>query len=162
TDLVLRGGVTPPGARADDPRAQELKFEQKNSGQYEAEFKAEDAGSYFINAQAVRRVKVQKNGKETDTEEGVDSVRSGVTVPYARELADGERRGESLNGLRARPGGRPSGDAEGERERAAAAGEPFRPGLPRFKNLQPIWYWLVFLAGCLLFFDVAVRRIAIS
>src|SRR5262249_12381201 len=37
-----------------------------------------------------------------------------------------------------------------------------RPGLPRFKNLQPVWYWLVFLAGTLLFFDVAVRRIALS
>src|SRR5262249_29476419 len=61
TDLILRGGVTPPDARGDDPRKQELKFEQKNSGQYEAEFKAEDAGSYFINAQAVRRAKVQQN-----------------------------------------------------------------------------------------------------
>ena len=30
------------------------------------------------------------------------------------------------------------------------------------QSLQPIWYWLVLLAGVLLFFDVAVRRIAIE
>src|SRR5262249_46166165 len=150
------------GARADDPRAQELKFEQKNSGQYEAEFKAEDAGSYFINAQAVRRVKVQKNGKEVDAEGGVDSVRSGVTVPDSPEFADLEPNVELLNRLKDLTGGKSYADTEAELEQAAAAGDVFRPGLPRFKNLQPIWYWLVFLAGCLMFFDVAVRRIAIS
>jgi hypothetical protein len=34
--------------------------------------------------------------------------------------------------------------------------------LPQFRNLQPIWYWLVFFTGVGLFFDVAVRRIAVQ
>ena len=40
-----------------DQRKFELKFEQKNSGQYEAEFKADEAGSYFVAAQPTRIVK---------------------------------------------------------------------------------------------------------
>src|SRR5262249_51868938 len=35
-------------------------------------------------------------------------------------------------------------------------------GLPQFRNLQPVWYWLVFFAGILVFFDVAARRIAVQ
>ena len=37
-----------------------------------------------------------------------------------------------------------------------------REGLPPAKSLQPIWYWLLVLAGILLLFDVAVRRIAVN
>jgi hypothetical protein len=163
TDLTLRGGVTPPDARGDDPRRQELKFEQKGAGVYEARFKADEAGSYFINAQATRRVKVKgKDGKEQEVEEGVDSVRSGVTIPYSPEFADLETNMDLLDKLRGITGGKEFKDVEEDLERAARNGEPFRQGLPRFKNLQPVWYWLVFLAGAFLFFDVAVRRIAIS
>jgi hypothetical protein len=162
TDLTLRGGVTPPDARGDDPRRQELKFEQKGAGLYEAEFKAEEAGSYFINAQATRRGIVKKNGKDVPVEEGFDSVRSGVTIPYSPEFADLETNMELLDKLRTITGGKEFKDTDEDLERAARSGEPFRSGLPRFKNLQPVWYWLVFLAGTLLFFDVAVRRIAIS
>jgi hypothetical protein len=163
TDLTLRGGVTPPDAKGDDPRRLELKFEQKNSGTYEATFKADEAGSYFINAQATRRAKVKgKDGKEQEIEEGVDSVRSGVTIPYSPEFADLETNQELLDKLRTITGGKEVKDTEEDLERAARNGEPFRAGLPRFKNLQPVWYWLVFLAGLFLFFDVAVRRIALS
>jgi uncharacterized membrane protein len=163
TDLTLRGGVTPPESRADDPRRQELKFEQKNSGQYEATFKAEEAGSYFLNAQATRRVKtVNKDGKPVEIEEAVDGVRSGVTIPYSPEFADLETNRDLLTRLREITGGKEFADNDAELEAAARGGEAFRPGLPRFKNLQPVWYWLVFLCGTLLFFDVAVRRIALS
>jgi len=163
TDLVLRGGVTPPESKGDDPRRQELKFEQKNSGQYEATFSAEEAGSYFINAQATRRVKVMnKEGKEVEVEEGVDSVRSGVTIPYSPEFADLETNRELLAKLKDNTGGKEYADKDDALETAAHEGEVFRQGLPKFKNLQPVWYWLVFLTATLLFFDVAVRRIAIS
>src|SRR5262249_15456960 len=85
TDLSLQGGVTSPLSKADDARKLELKFEQKNSGLYEAEFKAEEAGSYFINAQAKRTVKTLVKGKEVSTVES-DSIRSGVTIPYSPEF----------------------------------------------------------------------------
>jgi uncharacterized membrane protein len=162
TDLTLRGGVTPPSARAGDAHKLELKFEQKNSGVYEAEFKAEDAGSYFLNAQAVRKVKRIKDGKEVEVEEGHDSIRSGVTIPYSPEFADLESNPALLEKLRALTGGRAFADDDAALDEAARSGQVFRPGLPRSRSLQPVWYWLVLLAGFVLFLDVAVRRIAVD
>jgi uncharacterized membrane protein len=172
TGLVLQGGVTSPSARADENRSLDLKFTEKNSGLYEAEFKAEEAGSYFINVVAKRTVTVTRNGKPTEEEE-VESVRSGVTVPYSPEFADLESNTAYLEKLRDITGGMSipetelakAADSENPAAREvnlALAQQVFRPGLPQFKNLQPVWYWLVFAAGVLLFFDVAVRRIAIA
>ena len=67
TDLTLQGGVTSPSpGGADDRKGKfgELKFEQKNSGVYEAEFKADEAGSYFVNAQARCTVKTKDEGRQ--------------------------------------------------------------------------------------------------
>jgi uncharacterized membrane protein len=165
TDLIIEGGITSPSAKADELGKVQPRFEQKRSGVYEAEFKAEEAGSYFINAMAKR---VQE-GKMVD----VDSVRAGVTIPYSPEFADNESNTTLLEKLRDMTGGKtiteeilakaasPS-DPSAEATRAELAGDVFRAGLPQFKNLQPVWFWLVFLTGVLLFFDVAVRRIAVQ
>jgi uncharacterized membrane protein len=163
--LAAQGGVTASPIRPEDRRDRELHFEQKNSGLYEAEFKAEEAGSYFINAMAKR--------KGSDGKEEVDSIRSGVTVPYSPEFADVESNTALLEKIREATGGQTI--AEENLAKAADVSDPqskdirrelaqtvFRPGLPQFKNLQPVWYWLVFLAGVLMFFDVAVRRIAVE
>src|SRR5207253_1513766 len=93
TDLNLQAGVTTPSTRADGVQPPAIKFEQKNSGLYEAEFKAEEAGSYFINVQARRP---GKDGKE----EIVDSARAGVTIPYSPEFADMESNTALLERLR--------------------------------------------------------------
>jgi len=182
TDLILRGRITPPSLKADDPRLTELKFVQKNSGIYEGEFKADESGSYFINAQAVRRVKTMKNGKEEDLEEGIDSIRSGVTIPYSPEFSEMESNAPLMKKLAETTGGReflekPRQKIEGQvypdyatvpdgtktLSEAASTGLVFRrEGLPPAKSLQPIWYWLLLTAGILLLFDVAVRRIAIN
>jgi uncharacterized membrane protein len=161
-NLNLRGGVSPPGGAVDDARKLELRFEQKNSGTYEAEFKAEEAGSYFINAQATRLAKVIKDGKEVEVQEGADSIRGGVTIPYSPEFSDLESNTALLERVRGLTGGKTFADDDQALAEAARAGEAFRPGLPHFKNLQPIWYWLVFLTAVGLFFDVAVRRIAVD
>src|SRR5262249_33014270 len=113
TDLRLRGAVTTPSGRIEEARKGGLKFEQKSSGRYEAEFKAEEAGSYFIAAQPVRYRKVQRklieNGKEVvkeeEHEEPFDSVRAGVTVPYSPEFADMESNAGLLEELRRMTGG---------------------------------------------------------
>src|SRR4029077_16001010 len=89
SDLTIVGGVPSPNSKPEDARKGELKFEQKNSGIYEAEFKADEAGSYFVNARAERKVKKLVNGKEVETKE-LDSVRAGVTIPYSPEFADME------------------------------------------------------------------------
>src|SRR5262249_58086745 len=44
----------------------------------------------------------------------------------------------------------------------ARSGEVFRPLPFSHRGIQPIWPWLVALAGVVLFFDVAVRRISID
>jgi hypothetical protein len=53
TDLRLTGKVSSP-INGEGPPV-ELKFEQRSGGNYEAEFKADQAGSYIINAQAKQR-----------------------------------------------------------------------------------------------------------
>jgi uncharacterized membrane protein len=55
TDLKLEGKVSSPGGLAEGKPPIELKFEQRAGGYYEAEFKAEEAGSYIVNAQAKQR-----------------------------------------------------------------------------------------------------------
>jgi uncharacterized membrane protein len=180
TELVLDGavsvaeqsGMTMTTPQHGDDAKRELHFVQKAPGQYEAEFKAADAGSYFINANAKRQVKSGKDGKEVMNTE-VESVRSGVTVPYSPEFADMESNATLLEKIRDATGGKnisedllaqaaDPNNPQADDMRHQLAGEVFRPGLPQFKNLQPIWYWLVFFAGVLLFFDVAVRRIALE
>jgi hypothetical protein len=154
TDLKLRGSVTPPSPKADSRNRWRLKFEQKNSGVYEAEFKADESGSYFINAASMR----DNKGKD----EVIDSVRSGVTIPYSPEFADMESNTALLDKLRDITGGVTIPDDSADLERAARTGEVFRAGLPFSRSMQPIWYWLVFASGLLLVLDIAVRRIAIE
>jgi uncharacterized membrane protein len=55
TDLKLEGKVSSPGGPQEGKAPIELKFEQRAGGYYEAEFKAEEAGSYIVNAQARQR-----------------------------------------------------------------------------------------------------------
>jgi hypothetical protein len=155
TDLTLRGGVTLPNARPGDKKELTLKLNQKASGIYEAEFKADDSGSYFLNIASV----VEKDGK---IDKVLDSVRGGVTVPYSPEFADMESNVALLDKLREITGGESIPDEANAMDRAALAGEVFRSGLPLTKSMQPIWFWLVLATAVLLFFDVGVRRIAIE
>jgi hypothetical protein len=162
TKLRLRAGVTAPG----DPeggKKQDLAFVQKNSGQYELEIKAEEAGSYFVTAQATRMVKkVGRDGKEHEIEEAVDGVRSGVTLPYSPEFSETESNTALLERIRELTEGRSYADDDAALAEAARTGAVFRSGPDRVKSKLPLWHWLLFAAGVLLFFDVAVRRIALD
>jgi uncharacterized membrane protein len=162
TKLHLRAGVTGPG-EPEGAKKQDLAFVQKNSGQYELEVKAEEAGSYFVTAQATRTVtKRGRDGKEHELEEAVDSVRSGVTLPYSPEFSETESNTALLERIRELTDGRRYDDDDAALDAAARAGEVFRRGPDRVKSLLPLWHWLLFVAGVLLFFDVAVRRIALD
>jgi uncharacterized membrane protein len=162
TNLNLKVGITPPDARASSTRKAEMRLRQTNSGIYEGEFKAEDAGSYFLNATATKLVPLMKDGKEVLVEEGFDSVRVGVTIPYSQEFATTETNTELLEALRRETGGERYEDDAEALARVARSGQVFRSGLEPAHGSQPIWYWLLFLAGMVLFFDVAVRRIALD
>jgi hypothetical protein len=162
--LKLRGGITAPKSKGEDSGQQrELRFVQTNSGQYEAEVKADEEGSYFLNAQAVRIRKVKgRDGQEHAIEEGVDSVRAGVTLPYSPEYAELSSNTPLLERLRERSGGRRYEEDETLLTATAKEGTVFRPAPERVKSLLPLWYWLVFLSAVLLLSDVAVRRLAVD
>src|SRR6516164_6899806 len=102
-----------------------------------------------------------ENGKEQVRQE-IDSVRSGVTIPYSPEFADMESNTPLLEKLRAATGGTTYPEDDDAVAEAARSGEVYRTGLPSSKSLQPVWYWLLLLTGILLFCDVAVRRIAVD
>jgi hypothetical protein len=163
TTLKLRGGLTPPSGKGGEPgKRHDLRFVQKNSGQYEAEVKAEEAGSYFLNAQATRTRKVKgRDGKVHVVEdEGTDSVRAGVTLPYSPEFADLESNTPLLERIAEMSSGRTYEDDAEALAEAAKAGEVFRPPVVRSRSSLPFHYWLLFLAAALLFLDVAARRLA--
>ena len=92
----------------------------------------------------------------------LDSVRGGVTVPYSPEFADLESNSGLLEKLREITGGISIADDASAMARAAASGEVFRAGLASSRSMQPIWFWLVLATAVVLFFDIAVRRIAIE
>jgi uncharacterized membrane protein len=155
--LKLRGGITAPKSKEDNPGTRrELRFVQTNSGQYEAEIKAEEEGSYFLNVQAVRI----KKEKGREIEEAMDSVRAGVTVPYSPEYAEMTSNTPLLERLRELSGGRRYEEDEDLLSATARIGSVFRSAPERVKSLLPLWYWLVFLSAVLLVSDVAVRRLA--
>ena len=162
TSLRLRGGLTPPaGKGADTGKKQELRFVQKNSGTYEAEIKAEEAGSYFLNAQATRVRKVKDaNGKEREIEEGTDSVRAGVTLPYSPEFVDLESNTTLLDNIADMTGGKIYD--EGSLTETAKEGTVFRSPEERSRFSLPFHYGLLLLAALLLLLDVAARRLAFS
>jgi hypothetical protein len=162
TNLRLEGAVTPPSQQTNGGKPIVLDFKQKNAGQYEAEFKAEEAGSYFLNAAAKQTVTEKRDGKDVQTERTVDGVRSGVTIPYSPEFADLESNVALLRKVAEMTGGNLyTEDASRLREIAEKA-TVYRPAPANARTLQPVWFWLVMLAGLILLLDVAVRRIAIE
>jgi len=169
TDLDLRGKVTTPSGKAEQQSKVDLDFKQTNAGVYEAEFKADETGSYFINVQSWGAVKgkdgkpmLGKDGKPL--QEAKDGVRTGITVPYSPEYSDLETNTALLEKLRAITDGQTYEDSAEALE--AAAGNTsegvFRKAPAFSNNLQPVWQWLLFLAGALLLFDVASRRITLE
>jgi uncharacterized membrane protein len=152
--------VTTPGQKGDTARR--LKFERKGPDSYEAEFPAEESGSYFLNGHLTRRVKSTKDGQDVWKQEILDSVRSGVTVPYALEFADMETNSPLLERLREITGGKTFADNDRVLADAARAGDVFRRGAVASPTLLPVWHWLLFLSALTLLGDVAVRRIAVE
>jgi uncharacterized membrane protein/Mg-chelatase subunit ChlD len=150
TNVDVRGGVTATAQRGEKPPV--LKFEQTNSGVYEAEIKAEEIGTYLINIQASWK---GKDGKGV-----TKGVRAAVAVPYSPEFADVGANTDLMDRIRRLTDGKPF--TEDSLYDVAKSGEVYRKMPLHYQSLQPLWYWLVLLAGLGLVLDVAVRRIAID
>jgi uncharacterized membrane protein len=92
----------------------------------------------------------------------VDSRRAGVSISYSPEFADLETNATLLRSLARITGGQVySEDAKSLKE-LSSSGDLYRPAPEVVRALLPLWYWLVFLAGVGLLFDVAVRRISVE
>ncbi len=154
TDVEIKAGITTPAFKVKDDRKFELKFDQKNAGVWEAEIPADEVGAYFINIQAKWK---NKEGKEM-----IDTIRSGVSIPYSPEFAEMDSNPGLLQKICHDTGGKEYSDDKGSLEAAAAAATVFRAVPDTYANLQALWPWLVFFAAICLLFDVAIRRIAIQ
>ncbi len=153
TDLKFKSAITSPSFKGSEGQRKELRFEQKNSGVYEAEFGADEVGSYFINVLA----EWEQDGKKMS-----DGIRAGVTIPYSPEFAEMESNPSLLEKLRQITGGKHYSEDAVSLTRTAAEGEVFRSLPQAHLSLQPLWHWLVALAAVCLLFDVATRRIALE
>lgn len=154
--LDLRGGVSLPRAPQPGEPAPTINFQRKGNGRYEAEFAAEEAGSYFVTIQGYR------SGAPGQPAQLFDSARTGVTVPYSQEFADLESNTPLMRRLAEATGGKFYTDDESLLSELARSGDVFRPTPRVIRAVRPFWYWLVFAAGLLLLADVAVRRVSIE
>jgi hypothetical protein len=165
--LDLRGAVTPPTPPAPGEKPPKVEFRSRGGGLYEAEFPAEEAGSYFVNVQALEpergpdgNVILEKDG--TPRMKTFDAARAGVTVPYSPEFADLESNTPLMRRLAETTGGRFHTETDEDLRKLLDTDDLFREAPATVRALLPFWYWLVFAAGLLLLFDVAVRRIAVE
>ncbi|HUT13677.1 MAG TPA: VWA domain-containing protein [Thermoguttaceae bacterium] len=138
-----------------------VEVQQTGPGRYEGTFPARDSGSYFVTIHT----------KSPDGQS--DTIRTGVTVPYSDEFRDRQADDVLLGRLAEMV---PKLDEEegeaGEVIRAEEDSPSIEPllaidtfrhaGLPKAISSQDVWFYLVFLAGCLLFFDVFFRRVQVS
>ena len=138
----------------------ELRFVQTNSGQYEARSSAEESGSYFVNAQAVRGEDQGQGRQGGRCRGGVDSVRRRDAAVFAGVLRAGDERAAAGEAAARSPAAQSyADDDDGAGEGGDEPATVFRPAGQVDQELQPVWQWLLFLAACCCSLDVAVRRI---
>jgi uncharacterized membrane protein len=163
--LNLRGAATPPNAPAQGEKAPQVEFKPKGGGLYEAEFAAEDAGSYFLNVQAMEperdaKGNVVMNANGTPRMKTFDAARAGVTVPYSPEFSDLESNTPLMERLAKLTDGQFV--LESDSSKMIQQANVFRDAPSTLKSLRPFWFWLVFAAAVLLLLDVGIRRISLE
>lgn len=130
-----------------------MKVQQTAPGRYEGTFPARDSGSYFL---------LVSPGA------GKAPIRTGVSVPYSDEFRAKPTNEPLLEQLAALtpqggdPGKLVPAPDDPDQIEPMLAVNSFRHDLPKATSSQDIWFHLVFLAGCLFFFDVFVRRVQVS
>jgi uncharacterized membrane protein len=158
TTVKFQSGVTALSLQQKEARKIDLNFEQKAAGIYEAEFQADEVGSFLLNIKGTwPEGGKDDKGKKSDA---VATVRANVTIPYSPEFGEMESRPELLHKLADMTGGKVY--EEDALEQAAKSGDLFQPVSSNPPTPRPLWWLLVFLTGVGMFFDVAVRRITIE
>lgn len=146
--LNLSGAVIGP-----DMQSHEVTVTQVAPGRYVGNFNAEQTGSYFL---------------LVNTGSGQAPIRAGLNVPYSAEFQSLDTNEALLNTLASmQPKGAQSGlvivddlrqgDLDGLLQH-----NTFRHDLPKARSSQEAWHYLLLIGGCLFFFDVLVRRVALN
>lgn len=148
--LDLKGGISLPRPAAPGEKLPAMTFKKRGAGRYEAEFTAEEAGSYFINIQGYQAGKL------------FDYARTGLTVPYSQEFADLETNTPLLRRLAEATGGTFHTEDPADLDALVRSGDLFRAAPKTSRAVRPFWFWLVFIAGILLLFDVGIRRVSLE
>ena len=146
--LELGGTVIGP-----DLETRPIALEQTAPGRYVGTFDAEKKGSYFVSLSS-----------------GDDEapLRLGLNVPFSaefRRLATNETLLRNMAQLEPEGGaaGRVIEDPDGRDDlNQWLETDAFRRDLAKARSHQDIWPLLVLLGGCLFFFDVFVRRVAVG
>lgn len=133
-----------------------LELQQTAPGRYVGTFPAKGTGSYLLN------ITTTVPSAADPTKRQPVSLRAGVNVPYSDEFRD-RAANEALLGELAKivpKGGKPGRIIEPSANPPANA---FRHGdLAKATSSQDIWYFVVFFASGLFFFDVFFRRVHVS
>jgi hypothetical protein len=142
----LQATLTSPGNKD----AKVVNLSPVSAGVYEAVVDAEGSGSYAVTVSGT-----------LDDATGAKSkplilARDAFSVPYSSEFSAVKSNEGLLDQVARETGGRLIDENE------LAKTDIFRHEQAPALNMQPIWFWLVFAAGALLFFDVGIRRIAVD
>jgi hypothetical protein len=156
--IEARYSVSSGPATADNDKKRELRFVQRETaGEYVAEIKAEEAGTYFITARVKRKV---KRGN-TEVEE-VEVVRAAETLPLAPEFSVVPTNTPLMKRLADMTGGKIFPDDEEALAKVAKDRTLFREFKKPVLAKLPLWFWLVFVAGYVLLADITARRLAVD
>ncbi len=154
--LDLKGGISLPQPLKPGEKVPVITFKKKGAGLYEAEFPAEEAGSYFVTIQGYQ------GGPAGQPQNLFDYARTGVTVPYSQEFADLETNTPLMKRLAESTGGKFHTDDAADLDEMVKNADVFRDAPKMVRAVRPFWHWLVFAAGLLLLFDVGVRRVSLE
>lgn len=116
-------------------------------GVYEALVDVEASGAYSVSVSGMTNLASQKP---------VVYGRSALSVPYSPEFNVVQDNAGLLSEIAKITGGRVI------EEKDLHSSDLFLHDGPSSKRMQPLWYWLLFAAASLLFFDIVVRRISID
>ena len=117
-----------------------VELKQTGSGRYEAEFNADQRGTYLLSI------------SEMDGEKPIATKNIGLTISYSPEYIDLTSNNQILKDLSSATGGKYSPKIDDIADRKSKS----------VQRIQEIWRWLLIIAIPLFFFDVAVRRITLS
>ncbi len=132
----------------------QLSLRQEAPGRYVGEFAADKSGSYLLAIQT---------GKK-----GSAPILAGIDVPYSAEYRQHASNGVLLENLAAlKPKGGEVGTViQGELQTDSldqlVKVDTFRRSLPKAVSSQDVWPLVLLLTAGLFFFDVMIRRVAIS